>query len=95
MQRSCLYSAIAVSVVAVLFVPIAKEDSAALTTDEIECGQMWAYLTFENSIEKALIRSIAVTHKDGDSVFASAYTFGGIRIGQVEANCSHGSARRI
>lgn len=86
---------VAVSAVAILFVPFDKEDSASLTANEIECGRIWAYLTFENVIEKALIRDVAVTHKDGDSVFAFAYTFGGIRLGQVEANCHRGSARRI
>ena len=66
-----------------------------LTTEEIACGHSWAYLTFENVIERALIRDIAVTHKVDDIVYASSYTFGGIRLSEVAINCQRGEARRV
>ncbi len=75
--------------------PVQKADSPDLSAEELECGRIAAYLMFENVIERALIRDIAVTRKTGNIVFASSYTFGGIHMSEVAANCIDGSAERV
>jgi hypothetical protein len=86
---------VAVPLLILILAPVRVEDSKELNDEELECGKTWAYLTFENVIERALIGDIAVTHKIGNIVYASSYTFGGIHMSEVAANCKAGSAHRV
>lgn len=96
MRKSAVYGfSVLMAGLAFLLVPVHKEDSSDLTIKEIECGQIGAHLTFENGIERALIRDIAVTHKVGEMIYVSSYTFGGIQMSEVAVNCRRGTARRM
>jgi len=86
---------LAAFIMAALLIPIDIADSTMLSREEIECGRLGAYRTFENPIEQLWIKDIAVTERDGDNVYTSAYTFFGIRISQVETNCRLGSIQRL
>ena len=83
-------------IVAILFtIPIERADSEFLSTLEIDCGRTGAYLTFENPIERALMKGVVVTHSAGDFVYASSYTLLGIPLSKIEANCKIGQVRRL
>ena len=95
MRKSYVIHFVALSSLMIFLAPVRVEDSNSLTDEELECGITWAHLTFENVIERALIRDIAVTHKIGNIVYASSYTFGGIHMSEVAANCITASAYRV
>gem|GEM_PF-6634419 len=82
--------------IAILFmIPIERPNSEALSATEISCGQTWAYLMFDNPIERAFTKGVVVTHSDGALVYASSYTLLGIPLSRIEANCYTGQARRL
>ena len=95
MNKSYIVGFLGVATLLFFLWPVNVEDSKELTDEELQCGRTWAYLTFENVIERALIKDIAVTHKLGNVVYASSYTFGGIHMSEVAANCRAGNAYRI
>ena len=97
-MKPAMRMAVAVSpfLIAILFtIPIKRTDSTELSAQEIDCGRTWAYLTFENPVERVLMKGIVVTHSVGDFVYASSYTILGIPLSKVEANCKIGQAKRV
>jgi hypothetical protein len=69
-------------------------DSPSLSPEEISCGKFWAAINIDNPIERFVTR-LSVTHKEGDTVYVSTYTFFGIPISNFAANCEQGSSQRL
>jgi hypothetical protein len=70
-------------------------DSSNLSPEEISCGKFGAAINIDNPIERFVTRGLSVTHKEGDLVYISAYTFFGIPISKFSANCEQGSSQRL
>ncbi|OGF21308.1 hypothetical protein A2316_01995 [Candidatus Falkowbacteria bacterium RIFOXYB2_FULL_38_15] len=72
------------------FVPkIFIKDSYSLSQDDRDSITMLAYDQFNNFMEKLLIIEITIDDKKDETVYASAYTFGGLKYATLELNFRH------
>ncbi len=71
------------------------QNAPELSEEDIHCGKFGAAMLIDNPIERFVTRIAIATHKEGDVVFVSAYTFFGVPISKFEANCATGSSQRL
>jgi hypothetical protein len=71
------------------------ENAPELSEEDIHCGMYGAAIMIDNPIEQLVTRLAISTHKEGDVVFISAYTFFGIPISKFKTNCATGDAEKL
>ena len=78
-------------IVAIALPILLIKDANNLGAEDIACAKRDTDMILGNPIERLLILKTVVDKKEGDTLFASAYTIAGIKYATVELACDQDS----
>lgn len=77
------------------FIPILFFTDAPLSQEDLQIAHGEARNMLDNPFEQIFVTKIVVDKKEGDIIYTSAYTFGGIKYATVEVTKTGASVRRF